>query len=160
VHRKRAGSIDPRLHAFERLVVTLARNNEIRTVGANPRHLRRRRHDRNEDLCRYAEFHCSESDRRAVIAAGSGNDAGLGNLAQQQVGERTARFERSGMLEQFEFEGEGNAGKTEVGAVGFDDRRAANVTGDGRGSRFDSAAVDRAEGRLRSGFWRNIGGHG
>jgi DNA-binding transcriptional ArsR family regulator len=65
-----------------------------------------------------------------VVATRSCDDAGLRDFSQKQVSERTAGFERAGMLKQFEFEDQRDGIEAEVAAVRLEDGRAANVPPD------------------------------
>jgi hypothetical protein len=94
----------------------------LRPVAADPPDLGRRRHRRHEDLRLDAERARREGHRGAVIAARSRRHAGRRDVAQQQVGEGAARFERAGMLQLLQLEDEAGARDAEVGAVDRDDR--------------------------------------
>jgi hypothetical protein len=65
-----------------------------------------------------------------MVAAGGRDHAGRGDGTLQQVGERAARLERAGMLEQLQLEGEGRRGEAELGGVGAQQRGVADVRAD------------------------------
>src|SRR6185436_20281991 len=89
-----------------------------------------------------AEFACGEGYSGAVIAAGCGDDTRLRNLAQEQICKRATRFERAGMLNQFEFEDDGDGAESKVTAVGLEDWRPADVRADDFFRCSDAFSVD------------------
>jgi hypothetical protein len=62
-----------------------------------------------------------------VIAARRSDDAGSGDRALEQVRERSARLERTRVLELLELHGEAKLSQAEVRAVDHDDGSAADV---------------------------------
>ncbi len=90
-----------------------------------------------------AEFHGREGHGHSVISAGSGHNSGARNFARQQIGERSARFERSGVLEQFQFECDFLwRRKSEIRGVNFNYWSAANVRLDEFVIFLDECAID------------------
>lgn len=106
---------------------------------------------RDEDAGGDAEFAGGEGDGDAMIATGGGADTGWGDGLGEQVVKGAAGFEGAGLLEEFEFEGDG-AGEVEVASrdgeegrtadVGLDALvRSANVVGGDHGLFLFSAGV-------------------
>jgi len=62
-----------------------------------------------------------------VVAARRRDHAGCGHLARQEICEGAARLERTGVLEQLQFQGETRSLEAEIRAVDFDERGAANM---------------------------------
>jgi hypothetical protein len=63
-----------------------------------------------------------------MISARGGHNSSTRNFAREQIGERSARFERSGMLEQFQLKCDFPEGcETEIRGVNFNYGSAANV---------------------------------
>src|SRR5690348_5245860 len=62
-----------------------------------------------------------------MIATRRRNHARRRHCARQHIRERAARLERSGVLQQLEFENDPDRLETEVRAVDFDDRSAPDM---------------------------------
>ena len=124
-HRARAGG--PGLAGGARVVVAVAGDDELRAVGADARDLGGGGDRRNEDLRAHAETHGRVRGGHAVIAAGRGDDAGVGHVAEEHVREGAAGLEGPGVLEVLELEEERAAVEAEVAAADFDDGSAADV---------------------------------
>src|SRR5689334_24806794 len=75
-----------------------------------------------------------------MIAAGSGDHTCRRNFTRQHVGKRAARLERSGVLQEFEFEDDPDRVETNVRAIDFEDWSAADVRPDNALSCLDSLA--------------------
>ena len=118
---------DPVLGQRQRVGIAFALDVHLRAVAADPRDLRRRRDRRDEHVRRDTAPLRGERDGGAVVAAGRGGDSSGRNVAQQEVGERTARLERAGVLQQFQLEHDRLGSETEVGAGDVCDRRPAHV---------------------------------
>lgn len=58
-----------------------------------------------------------------MIAAGSGDDAGLRDLAAQQIRKCAAHFERTGMLQMLELEPQRSDAQAKIFAARFNDGR-------------------------------------
>jgi hypothetical protein len=129
-HRARAGS--PLLARGARVVVAVAGDDEIGAVAADALDLRGGRDGRNEDLRGNAQAHRGVRGGNAVIPAGCSNDSRLRHVAQEQVRECAAGFERAGMLEVLELEKERTVVEAEVAAADFDDGSAPDVRSDRR----------------------------
>ena len=97
-------------------------------IGRNQLPLARRADAGHENRCLLSHASRGISNRAAMIAAGRRDDTGCGNLAREQMGERTTRLERSGVLQIFLLEHEGDARQAEVIAIDLQHRRLADVT--------------------------------
>ena len=143
VHRERARLGDPVLAGRERVGVALAHHGDVGAVRADLLDLRRRRHGRHEDLRPHAQAHRRVGDGGAVVTAGGGRHADRGQRAQEQIGERAPRLERSGVLQELELERERKGRKPEVRAAEGERRRDAHVRRDDGAHRLDALLVDR-----------------
>jgi len=65
-----------------------------------------------------------------MVAAGGRHDTDGRDVASEQVGKRAAGFERSGVLQQFQLEGQWNGAKTEIAARDLEDGRHPDVPPD------------------------------
>jgi hypothetical protein len=65
-----------------------------------------------------------------MIPARCGHCPGPRNFSAQQVGERTARLERPGMLKKLKFEAEARGSQTEIRRIDLYDRSSPNVGAD------------------------------
>src|ERR1700730_10689171 len=83
-----------------------------------------------ENLCWYPESHRGIRNRRPMIPARCGHYPGPRNFSSQQVGERTARLERPGMLKKLKFEAEARGSQTEIRRIDLYDRSPPNVGSD------------------------------
>ncbi len=106
MHFQRSGLGLPGAACGQRLGIGLAVLNDPGAVALDTRHLGGRRQRRHENLRRDAECARRVGDRRAVIATRRGDHpAGRARRDQQPV-ERSAGLETSGVLQQFEFQGD------------------------------------------------------
>ena len=80
-------------------------------------------------------------DGEAVIAAGRRDDAGRGHLARQEIIERSAWLERSGMLQELEFQHQWTI-DPERPRLDRDHRRFADVSADAVVGGFDVGGAD------------------
>ena len=130
VDRERARLGDPCFASGERIVIAVAANDELGAVFADAPDLRRRGDARNKDLGGDAELQSGVGDRRPVIAAGGGGDAGFGDVAHQQIGEGAAGLKRAGVLHQLQLAAKADGIQTEIAAIDLDHRRAADMGSD------------------------------
>jgi hypothetical protein len=150
VYRERARFGGPMFAGLESVSVALASHDEFRAIAADTFDFFRRSDSGNKYFCGNAQFHRSECNGCAVIAAGGSDDAGLRDLSQKQVRERTPRLEGTRMLKQFEFENQRDGIEAEIDAVRFDHRRPANVRPDSFFCCGDLVAIDL---HVRFGLW-------
>ena len=115
----------------------------------------------HENLRRYPESHRGIGNRRPMIPARCGHYPGPRNFSGQQVGERTARLERPGMLKKLKFEAEVGGSQTEVRRIDLYHRSPPNVWSDqplclgDRASINDVVGLDVHGSPLRTGL-RNV----
>ena len=142
MNRERAGLGGPDLAGGQRVGVALATDDELGAVVADALNFRRRRDARHEDLGRNAELHRRVGDRRAMIAAGGGDDADCGNIAHEQVCECSTCLERTRVLDELELAAQAQNAQSEIGTVDLDRRRPADVLPDEPFGRGDPFTVD------------------
>jgi hypothetical protein len=118
---------DPGFAGGKSVSVEVAADNEIGSGRTDALDFFRGGRGWKKDLGWDAKLACCVSDRYPVIAAGSGNNAGLGNFAGKKISESAASLEGASVLEKFQFEGEADRIQTKIGGRDFEDRRAAYV---------------------------------
>src|SRR5262249_2204558 len=91
---------------------------------------------RHEDTRRHAEAARGISDRDAVIAARSGDDASRRDRMRQEIVECAPWLEGAGMLHQLELQDGRDADAERAGAE-LDTRRFADLTANATGGAFD-----------------------
>ena len=65
-----------------------------------------------------------------MVATGCGHNAGSRDFSGQQVGERTPRLERAGMLEKLKFEAQASSSQPEIRRIDLYDWSPPNVRSD------------------------------
>src|SRR5260370_12327446 len=101
MHHQSPGCRGALAAGLQGLVIVLPCNYQFRAVCANAIDLLRRSDVGHEDLGVQSKLHRGISHGRAVIAAGSRDDAYRGSWARNQVCKRTAPLERPPTLTQF-----------------------------------------------------------
>jgi hypothetical protein len=81
-------------------------------------------------MCLVTEPLRGKGHRGTVIAARGGNDARLGALPHQHIGEGAARLERPRGLQEFELEGDRRAREPKILGRNLDHRRPPYVRSD------------------------------
>src|SRR5215471_12142589 len=84
-----------------------------------------------------------------MIATGRRHDARRRNLASQQIGKGATRFERAGVLQQFELETQALDIKIEICTIDFDHRCPTNIGSDQAIGGFYPSSIDHWFVRLR-----------
>src|SRR6185436_14990998 len=121
---------------------SLAGDDQLRTVLADPLDLGRRGNARKKDARGFPEPSCRIRDGDPVVAAGRGDDTRKGHIAKEHVGERTARLERARVLQQLQLE-DGVAGaEPAVRAIDRDRWRAPDKWPDHFVGARDALPVD------------------
>jgi len=69
-------------------------------------------------------------NRRPVVPTRCGHNAGSRDFSGQQVGERTPRLERAGMLEKLKFEAQASRSQPEICRIDLDNGGPPNVRSD------------------------------
>ena len=123
------------------VVVTGPGDHELGPAIADANHLGRRRDLGHEDGCGHIDPHGGIGDGDAVVAARRGDDAGIGNLACQEVGESSSRLEGSGVLKEFQLERDG-AVEVEIATLGRHRRCTPDVGTDVRLDGRDGCSGD------------------
>src|SRR4029077_4932652 len=101
-----AGLLGPEFAGGECIGVAITGDDEVCAGTADAFDFLPRRYGREKNLRGDAEFAGGEGYSDAMISAGSGDDAGFGNLPGEQIGESAARLERAGVLQEFQFKDE------------------------------------------------------
>src|SRR5712692_11618190 len=138
-----AGLRGPGFASGEGIGVALAADDEIRTTAADALDFFRGSDGGYKNFRGHAQLAGGKGDGDSMVATGRGDDARFGNFVSEQIGKGASRFERAGVLQEFQFEDEADRIQSEVGASSFEDRRAAHVGSDDFFDRGDALAIKR-----------------
>src|SRR5258708_33563769 len=101
VDLKRPGGAGPGLARLQRICISFACHNEVRTALANSRDLGGRSHAWHEDSSRLSPPHGGMSNCHAVIAAPCSDHTCLRNFPQEEICKSPAGLGRPRLLKQF-----------------------------------------------------------